>query len=210
MKLENAGSRIVAALEIAFASVQEKFPELENVIIVSYQPPGGTTALGHFWRDAWKYGTDEGVETMDEIMISPASMADGATEVMRVILHEAAHQLAKIRGIQDTSRQGRYHNKKFAILAEEVGLEVAKDPSIGTTTPNITVEALEMYAEVIAQLDRDILAFQDFRSTRVNRKPKRKTRMMLICGCGTKISIKISDYAPDRFYCDRCQEYFDA
>ncbi|MFD1534873.1 hypothetical protein [Pseudonocardia aurantiaca] len=34
--------------------------------------------------------------------------------------HEkAAHALAHVRGIKDTSRQGRWHNARFKALAEE-------------------------------------------------------------------------------------------
>lgn len=42
-----------------------------------------------------------------------------------------AHALAHVRGIKDTSRQGRWHNTKFKALAEELGIEVSKDPRIG-------------------------------------------------------------------------------
>jgi hypothetical protein len=35
-------------------------------------------------------------------------------------VHEAAHGLANTRGVKDTSRQGRYHNKRFRALAEEL------------------------------------------------------------------------------------------
>ena len=44
-----------------------------------------------------------------------------------VILHEAAHALAYARGIKDTSRQGRYHNKHFKTCAEQLGLAVEHD-----------------------------------------------------------------------------------
>ena len=34
--------------------------------------------------------------------------------VIGIVLHEAAHGVASTRGIKDTSRQGRYHNRRFA------------------------------------------------------------------------------------------------
>jgi hypothetical protein len=42
--------------------------------------------------------------------------------VLDTELHEAAHGLAAARGIQDTSRQGRYRNARYRGLAEELGL----------------------------------------------------------------------------------------
>jgi hypothetical protein len=36
--------------------------------------------------------------------------------------------MANTRQIQDTSRQGRWHNRRFATLAEGLGLKVTHDP----------------------------------------------------------------------------------
>ncbi|WP_219419925.1 hypothetical protein [Pseudonocardia nigra] len=58
--------------------------------------------------------------------------------MLGTLLHEAAHGVATTRGIKDTSRQGRYHNRKFAELAEELGITVALDGARGwsaTTLP---------------------------------------------------------------------------
>ena len=62
-------------------------------------------------------------------------------DVLGTLLHEAAHGLAQARGIQDTSRQGRYHNRRYATLARELGLEVTSVQPIGwsaTTVPDPT------------------------------------------------------------------------
>ena len=48
----------------------------------------------------------------------------GARAVLGTLLHEAAHGVATTRGIKDTSRQGRYHNRRFAELAAELGITV--------------------------------------------------------------------------------------
>jgi hypothetical protein len=51
--------------------------------------------------------------------------------------------------IQDTSRQGRYHNHRYATLAAELGLDVARDPRIGwslTTLPQPTATSRNMLA----------------------------------------------------------------
>jgi hypothetical protein len=48
--------------------------------------------------------------------------------------------LAHVRGIKDTSRQGRWHNARFKALAEELGIEVTKDPRIGWSPTNLPAE----------------------------------------------------------------------
>ena len=56
-------------------------------------------------------------------------------------------------GVKDVSRRGRWHNKKFAAIADEFGLIVERDAKIGHRTPDLTDEAVELYAESIMWLD---------------------------------------------------------
>jgi single-strand DNA-binding protein len=57
-----------------------------------------------------------------------------------------------VRGIKDTSRQGRWHNARFKALAEEVGIEVTKDPRIGWSPTTLTDATREEYTDTIATL----------------------------------------------------------
>ena len=74
-------------------------------------------------------------------MISGEALRLTPAEVLAVILHEAAHALAHARGIKDTSRQGRYHNKQFKTCAEELGLTVEHDQRNGWSASTITHHA---------------------------------------------------------------------
>ena len=69
-----------------------------------FTPAGGTTppAAGTSADQRARRGHDQ------RRRIAPRTPAD----VLDTLLHEAAHALAAARGIKDTSRQGRYHNKK--------------------------------------------------------------------------------------------------
>ena len=72
-------------------------------------------------------------------MISGEALRRTPADVLGILLHEAAHALADARGITDTSRQGRYHNKKYALLAAELGLDVAETAgSAGPSPPSPT------------------------------------------------------------------------
>ena len=95
------------------------------------------------WRapDAVTAGAAEGaaeVERLAEVFVGGEGLARGPADVLATLLHEAAHALAHVRGVKDTSRQGRWHDAKFKALAEEVGISVEKDARIGwspTTLP---------------------------------------------------------------------------
>ena len=68
---------------------------------------------------------------LPELFVGGEGLARGGRDVLGTLLHEAAHGVASTRSIQDTSRQGRFHNTRFRALAEELGLAVAKTGSIG-------------------------------------------------------------------------------
>src|SRR5208283_155330 len=73
-------------------------------------------------------------------------------EVLGTLLHEAAHALAAARGIKDTSRQHRYHNTKYKTLAEELGIAVAFDPTIGWSITTVPDHTAEDYADQLTAL----------------------------------------------------------
>lgn len=64
-----------------------------------------------------------------EVFITDDGLCGSPADVLATLLHEAAHAIADRRGIKATSRQG--DNARFKVLAEEVGLEVRRDPTIG-------------------------------------------------------------------------------
>jgi len=75
-------------------------------------------AYGHFTPDKiWSSDTEQ----THEINISP-NFDRSTCEIVGTLLHEMVHLYAHMNNIQDTSRQGRYHNKDFKKLAEERGL----------------------------------------------------------------------------------------
>ena len=79
------------------------------------------------------------------------------------MLHEAAHALATQRGIEDTSATGnRYHNKRFAALAAELGLRGPDVPDKITGWSHCTLTgqaAYDGYADVAAGIDNARLPF---------------------------------------------------
>ena len=131
-----AGSQILKVLEDIWLEIRRRHPEIPAVVIIIASGTGGKhTRLGYHAPGRWNVAGEQRAE----IMISGEGLRRSAREVLGTLLHEAAHALAAARGIQDTSRQGRYHNTRYAQLAQELGIEVGKNTSLGwslTTVPD--------------------------------------------------------------------------
>lgn len=66
-----------------------------------------------------------------ELNISAEALNRPIENVVATLLHEMTHIYCMMHGIQDTSRNGQYHNKRFKAQAETVGLIIEKDNKIG-------------------------------------------------------------------------------
>ena len=161
--IEQHGSRIIAALEHAWAAIQDQHPDVPDVVIVTGAgsnqkgTPEGYRLRGHHWPERWVLdGQDEA--RAPELFIAGELLSAGGRAVVEVMLHEAAHALATRRGIKDTSAAGnRYHNKRFVALAAELGLRGPDMPDKITGWSDCTLTgqaAYEGYADVAAAIDR--------------------------------------------------------
>ncbi len=61
-------------------------------------------------------------------------------EICETLIHEMVHLKNLQDDVQDTSRSGKYHNKKFKEVAEEHGLLVDKDSKYGWCITKLTDE----------------------------------------------------------------------
>ena len=95
------------------------------------------THAEHPPRPAETAGAAASRPALAEVFVGGEGLALGAVDVLGTLLHEATHALAHVRGVQDTSRQGRYHNRRFRDLAEEIGLDVREVPVIGWSDTHV-------------------------------------------------------------------------
>jgi hypothetical protein len=102
---------------------------------------------GHFAPGRW----EEDQDTHHEIFVA-GEIVNDPERVLGTLLHEAAHALAHIRGIKDTSRGGRYHNAEFRTLAQEMGLEAAKVGTIGWSKTSLTDATRTLYLTSLTRL----------------------------------------------------------
>ncbi|MEJ8662286.1 hypothetical protein [Streptomyces sp. MS1.AVA.4] len=156
------GTRIIAALESTWGAIQKHHPDVPDVVIVTGTGQKGRRqqrlTWGHHTADRWLDAVAAGRKA--ELFVSGEAIAKGGEMVVETMLHEAAHALAAARHIKDTSCAGRWHNRKYAALATELGLEPPKRAAkvIGFSEALITAATVGRYAAQIRKLDAATLA----------------------------------------------------
>ncbi|MCC7359939.1 MAG: hypothetical protein IT317_10705 [Anaerolineales bacterium] len=188
-------SGVVIALEEAYAALRSRWPELPAVVITVFYDRH-RSVRGYFWDGQWRSQADP---FLPELHIDSTILSDPPEAILKTLVHEAAHALARARDIKDTSREGRYHNQRFAELAEEMGLIVEPDARIGIRTPSLRTEWLAGHygplVETIAAASQRL--WQEDHSTLVrvggngqvgrvtpNGPTKSKGRLVkAVCGC---------------------------
>lgn len=126
---------------------------------------------------------DETKEQKYEINIVAETLNRGIYKVISTLLHEMVHLHNLINGIKDTSRGGTYHNTKFKEVAENHGLIIEYDTSIGHSPSklnNISINLLE-------KSDINKNAFKIARMETVNISKKNTYRKYVCPGCGANV-----------------------
>jgi hypothetical protein len=201
----NAASVLVAALERAWAAIQARHPQVPEVVMaVASGSVGrrGELKLGHFAERRWRVATTE----RPELFVGGEGLAAGAVEVLGTLLHEAAHGLAAARGVQDTSRQGRYHNRRYATLARELGLTVQRAGSRGWTATAVPAETATVYAAVVEDLARALVLWR--RAEHPGGGKRSRNLLAAVCACGRRIRAARSTLAQAPVLCGRCGRPF--
>ncbi|MFM9449149.1 hypothetical protein [Streptomyces acidiscabies] len=205
------GTRLIAALEKCWTQIQKHHPDLPPVLVITgtgiprrqVERPSKSTGArrrrefvtrGHHWADRWAVAEQE--QRLAELFVAGETVAAGGEEVVKTLLHEAAHALAHVRKIQDVSRgDARWHRKEFAQLARETGLEPPRksEKPLGFSNCTLTDASRKRYASVIRQIDGSALpglggAAQDDTEEETPTEPETPgstngKRVKVVCGC---------------------------
>jgi hypothetical protein len=202
---DGAASLLVAALERTWSVIRQRHPDVPDaVLVVASGSEGKRLNLGHFAPHRWQVqGADR-----HEVLVGGEGLHRGPLEVLGTLLHEAAHGLACTRGLQDTSRQGRYHNRRYATLARELGLQVATVKPIGwsaTTIPELTAAA---YAGQLEELAAALVLWRR-QEHRIGRGTRSRNLLAAGCGCGRRIRVAKATLAEAPILCGACQQSFE-
>lgn len=200
---------LITALERAWAAIRGAHPEVPPAVFITgsgSEAGRNMLRLGHFAASRWH---SAGGDELDEIFVGGEGLERGAAAVFATELHEAAHALARRRGIQDTSRQGRYHNLRFRALAEELGLHIDKHPVIGWSTTTLPDATAERYAAVITDLERAITIYRRHEAPTGEKEPHKSGPVACVCGCGRRIRVAPAVLAVGPIVCGVCEQPFE-
>jgi hypothetical protein len=232
--VSHTGSTVVKTIEKVWDRIRADHPELPEVVVTTGSGEG--VKWGHFRPESWKRAEDG--TKLHEFFLASEALAKGAHQVLQTTIHEAAHTLNRVRGVQDTSRQGRWHNAQFRKTAEELGLEhpaSQADKSHGFSFVKLTEATKVKYADLLAELNEELKLTgllpwflggadeEDERGGEKIAKPKKgegedgetKTRsgnLKATCSCPDPLIIRLSRKVLDLgvVRCDECEELFTA
>jgi SprT-like family. len=141
-----------AMLETAFDILNRVYfnSELPKAVITIQSTP---RSYGHFTTyKIWKDKKD----SYHEIIIAAEYLTRPIEDVLATLTHEMVHLYAIIKGISDTSSNGRYHNKNFKKLAEERDLIIEYVKYVGYSKTSPSKRFIEVLKEngLCAGIDR--------------------------------------------------------
>lgn len=123
---------VIEKLESLFSKFNEKFYNNElQTPVITVSPD--TTKGAYGWCTAWKAWTVGEQKKVADL----STLTKEDLEAMKKMVHLYNLQI----GVQDTSRGGTYHNKKYKEAAEKHGLTVEKDAKYGWTKTSLNDEA---------------------------------------------------------------------
>jgi rubrerythrin len=192
----NSLHTIIEQLEKLFSVFNERFfnNELQKpVITVSPDTTKGAYGWCTSWK-AWKQqipdlvdggAEQEAPEGYYEINMCAEYLARPFLQTCSTLIHEMVHLKNLQDKIQDTSRGGKYHNKKFKEIAEQHGLIVEQDSKYGWCRTRLTDES----AAWIISVYTEQLSFDLYRSKlpKVKAQSKSSSRKYVCPCCGTII-----------------------
>jgi len=203
---------IVIELDLLFEKFNERFFDSElSKPVITLSEVGRRNAYGWFttemiWQDGKKC-------RHYEINICPEFLNRPIEDVCGTLLHEMVHLKNAQDGIQDCSRSGQYHNKKFKLCAEQHGLIVTKTLKYGFAVTSLTMETLVFINTL------NLTAFDLFRNLNIvsgaseceaddptDESTKTSSTRKYICPVCPKTSFWASREIKVR--CDVCKELF--
>jgi hypothetical protein len=203
----DAISVVLAVLEATWQAIRARQPQIPPVVIViASGTDGRQTRWGHHAPQRWRVG----LEDRAEIMISGEGLKRGAPAVLGTLLHEAAHALAAARGIRDTSRQGRYHNKHFREHAEELGITTEHDQRLGWSVTTVPGATLASYARQIYEIHQALTLWRHDEHQAATTTRRNTNLIAAVCPYGRSIRIAASTLAEAPVTCGSCDGDFTA
>ncbi|MCQ6267854.1 SprT-like domain-containing protein [Fictibacillus sp. WQ 8-8] len=205
--------KAIDELHIAFTKLNDGF--FEGYLpepAITIQSGGKRKSMG--WcstKEVWQ--DKEGKNKRYELNIGAEYLDIDFMETMDTMLHEMVHLYNAIQGVQDCSRNGTYHNKRFKAECEQRGFYFPneKDERYGWAFPKLTEESKQK----IKGLDINEKAFVIARRSGssgaatgsdegTDSEEKKKTSYKWVCpGCGVIVRSTKPEIALKCMTCDQ-------
>jgi hypothetical protein len=154
---ERISVHLISALADCWSAIRARHAEVPGVVILPAPAQRGRlNVLGHFAPIRWKTRRAED-QLLHEVVVVAEHLDRTAEDIFETLVHEAAHALNFGRGIHDCSPTSQYHNSKFKVAAEELGLEVTKVPNYGWAYTVLAEGTKAYYAEVVVALEQTLV-----------------------------------------------------
>ncbi|CAN5167221.1 hypothetical protein BH10PLA2_BH10PLA2_27150 [soil metagenome] len=158
------------------------------------------SVLGWHSAQRWK----QGAVKLNEIVLTPKSVSRGIHCAAEVLAHELVHLANAVAKREDTSRQGRYHNKTFKLTAEAMGLIVAQDEVRGWAGTRLSQELNDYVRDLTQQgiIDVHVVKYQ-----READPVAQASLVKLTCACGVFAYVTRSHAGTTKLQCGECGEF---
>lgn len=210
-KTMSVTGRLIETFAAAWAAIQKRHGDVPDVVITlaSGTEQKNRARHGHFQASTWVSSAVDAEGAVAELFVSGEGLSRPAREVFGTLVHEAAHGVAHTREVQDTSRQGRYHNRKFAELAAELGIVVAPDGARGWSATTLPDETAAVYVAELAGLAEAITAYRSAEATGPGTTTSRNNPPAT-CGCepARRIRVARSVLSAGPIVCGVCEAEF--
>jgi len=198
---------IIDALDRLAGQVRKNHPEVpDNIVFVLASGRSGRGNVhGHFAPQSWK-------DDHHEILISAESLARGPEATLGTLIHELAHATAQETGVRDTSNNGRYHNKRFKKIAEDLGITLEEAPTIGWSVTTLPAETAAKYRAGLDNLEKSLTTYRVglVADAATPTKPRNKTKAPMYCGCDDPVTVSIQWFERQgiNLFCSECEQGF--
>lgn len=196
---------LISVLQTTWDAIRKQHPDTpEAILTFGDGNRGKKLAYGHFATHMWKVGE----RTVCEVFVGGEGLERGALATFGTLMHEAAHGVAHTREVKDTSRQGNFHNAKFKVIGEELGLELQHSKEIGWSVTTVPDATALIWEEHIAALDGVIGMYRLPAMKRADASAN-KNNLVSECACGRKMRMSKRTMELGPVVCGVCDEPFE-
>ena len=174
-------SKVLSKAETLFEAFNDHFYNGELATpAITVHPDGGRGAYG--WASVQKIWSAEDGQYR-ELNICAEYLDRPLVEVACTILHEMVHIHNIQNGIEDTSNNGYYHNRRYKTSAEAHGLIIEKDAKYGWTKTSLTPEAEAWLIASFGEQGMNVSRMAEGVAGKAGRKKSKNRSIKYVCPC---------------------------